>query len=132
MTLVGNIYLTWKGKFGNQGVDLNEVSSITLGLESEVLKKSGKQERASQYLSVNSVGRSVDLFFDSVEDCQQWFELLGILVKKEQGHLQNVDMLEVDRDASELDMLTHYVALGKGGFGVASVPKGPTDSAIST
>ena len=28
MCVEGKIYLTWKGKFGNQGVDLGEVSGV--------------------------------------------------------------------------------------------------------
>ena len=35
----GKIYLTWKGKFGNQGVDLGEVSHVSMGIGTDVLKK---------------------------------------------------------------------------------------------
>ena len=114
----GNIYLTWKGKFGNQGVDLTEVSSITSGLGSDVLKKSGKADKATHYLSVNSVGRSVDLYFDSPEERQRWNELLEILVQKEQGCLRNVEMMEIDPDGDEYDKLVHYISLGRGIAGV--------------
>jgi hypothetical protein len=55
----GNIYLTWRGKFGNQGVDLGEVSSIAAGISSEVLRKSAQLNRADQYLSVICAGRYV-------------------------------------------------------------------------
>lgn len=110
----GNIYLTWKGKFGNQGVDLNDVSSISSGLSSEVLKKTGKSDKAGNYLSVNSVGRSVDLFFDTVEERQRWNDLLEILVKKEQGHLKDMEVFEAEEDGTEFDRLVQYISLGKG------------------
>jgi len=110
----GNIYLTWKGKFGNQGVDLHDVSSVTSGLVSDVLKKSGKYDKADNYLSVNSVGRSVDLYFDSSEERIRWNELLGILQLKEQGFLVDMEMLEADPEGGEFDALVLYVSLGKG------------------
>mmetsp|Transcript_35159 Transcript_35159/g.35800 ORF Transcript_35159/g.35800 Transcript_35159/m.35800 type:complete len:486 (-) Transcript_35159:79-1536(-) len=110
----GNIYLTWKGKFGNQGVDLHDVSSVTSGLVSEVLKKTGRSEKAENYLSVNSVGRSVDLFFDASEERARWNELLGILQLKEQGFLVDMEMMESEADAPEFDGLVLYASLGKG------------------
>eukprot|EP01031_Cornospumella_fuschlensis_P034001 gene34001-41145_t len=34
----GNIYLTWKGKFGNQGVGIAEITSILKGIQTDILK----------------------------------------------------------------------------------------------
>lgn len=110
----GNIYLTWKGKFGNQGVDLNDVSSVTSGLNSEVLKKTGKVERAGNYLSVNSVGRSVDLFFETSEERQKWHDLLTILQQKEQGALVDLELMVADPEGGEFDKYVLYIALGRG------------------
>lgn len=33
----GNIYLTWKGKFGNQGVGMGEVTSVVAGIGEYIL-----------------------------------------------------------------------------------------------
>jgi hypothetical protein len=62
----GKIYLTWKGKFGNQGVDLGEVSHVSLGIGTDVLKKAFALNGLGMgspdlYLSVVCAGRSVDL-----------------------------------------------------------------------
>lgn len=84
----GNIYLTWKGKFGNQGVGMSEVVSIVGGIGSEVLRWSVKDHsKAEQFLSINCVDRSVDLFFESEIDRNRWRDLLKALVMKEQGDL---------------------------------------------
>ena len=53
----GKIYLTWKGKFGNQGVDLGEVSHVSMGIGTDVLKKALAMTphtitNADHYLSV--------------------------------------------------------------------------------
>lgn len=108
----GFIYLTWKGRFGNQGVELNRVSALKSGICTEVTRKQGKQDKAGQYLSVISVGRSLDLFFDSVEERQRWQDLLSVLVDKELGRL---DVLKVENtsDASEFDRLVTYASIGK-------------------
>jgi hypothetical protein len=73
----GNIYLTWKGKFGNQGVGMGEVTSVVGGIQSDVLKWSVKDtSKADQYLSVNCLDRSVDLYFDSAAERTNWGDLL--------------------------------------------------------
>ncbi len=86
----GHIYLTWKGKLGNQGVDLGEISNVSCGLASDLLKKRANKEKAGQYLSLASTGRSVDLFFSSADECGQWQRLLKSVVAKEQGMLHEV------------------------------------------
>lgn len=108
----GYIYLTWKGRFGNQGVELNRVSALKSGICTEVTRKQGKQDKAGQYLSVISVGRSLDLFFDSVEERQRWQDLLAVLVDKELGRLP---MLKIEDapDSSDFDRLVTYASIGK-------------------
>lgn len=84
----GKIYLTWRGKYGNQGVDLITVTNIFHGINSDILKKSAKAELAESYLSLISEGRSVDLCFESMEERELWENLLIVLVEKEQGILR--------------------------------------------
>jgi hypothetical protein len=108
----GYIYLTWKGRFGNQGVELNRVSALKSGICTEVTRKQGKQDKAGQYLSVISVGRSLDLFFDSVEERQRWQDLLAVLVDKELGRLP-VLKIEDAPDSSDFDRLVTYASIGK-------------------
>ena len=44
----GSIYLTWKGKAGNTGVDLADVSHLTKGIESDILKAKAIPEHADR------------------------------------------------------------------------------------
>jgi len=100
----GRIYLTWKGKLGNQGVDMGEVSSIVVGLESDLLRKRGKSDKASQYLTLTSVGRSIDLFFNTAAECGNWYRLLSILALKERGELgPTMPQLRPDGTMSDVD-----------------------------
>ena len=108
----GYIYLTWKGRFGNQGVELNRVSALKSGICTEVTRKQAKQDKAGQYLSVISVGRSLDLFFDSVEERQRWQDLLAVLVDKELGRLSALKV-EDPPDATDFDRLVTYASIGK-------------------
>lgn len=108
----GYIYLTWKGRFGNQGVELNRVSALKSGICTEVTRKQGKQDKAGQYLSVISVGRSLDLFFDSVEERQRWQDLLAVLVDKELGRLP-VLKIEDPPEATDFERLVTYASIGK-------------------
>lgn len=108
----GYIYLTWKGRFGNQGIELNKVSAVKSGICTDITKKQGKQEKANQYLSVISVGRSLDLFFDSVDERQQWHDLLSILVDKECGTKQDLIYCHGE-DLSDFDRQVIYSAIGK-------------------
>ena len=91
----GKIYLTWKGKFGNQGVDLGEVSHVSLGIGTDVLKKAFALNGLGMgspdlYLSVVCAGRSVDLCFEKKADRDAWGGLLGTLCNKEHGSLVGV------------------------------------------
>lgn len=91
----GKIYLTWKGKFGNQGVDLGEVSHVSMGIGTDVLKKALglaplSVSHPDLYLSVVCAGRSVDLCFDTKVDRDAWGGLLGTLCNKEHGSLVGI------------------------------------------
>ena len=108
----GYIYLTWKGRFGNQGIELNRVSAVRSGICTEVTRKQAKQDKAGQYLSVISVGRSLDLFFDSVEERQRWQDLLVVLVDKELGQL-SVLKVEDPPEATDFDRLVTYACIGR-------------------
>ena len=108
----GCIYLTWKGKFGNQGVELNKVSAVKSGICTEVTRKLAKADKAAQYLSIISVGRSLDLFFESVEERQQWQDLLTLLVSKELGQLEEL-RVEDSTDATDFECLVTFASLCK-------------------
>lgn len=97
----GSIYLTWKGKAGNTGVDLADVSHVTKGLSSDILKSKGNEEHENRYLSLFSIGRSVDLYFDTESERDNWFQLLETLVKKEQKRIY--DMIGVEDPAARLE-----------------------------
>lgn len=112
----GNVYLTWKGKFGNQGVGMSEVTSVVGGIQTDVLKWSAQQSKAEQYLSVLCSDRSVDLFFDSEDERNNWRDLLRALVAKEQGGpLAGIEGVEPAPDAPEFEWLTLYASIGKTG-----------------
>jgi hypothetical protein len=122
----GNIYLTWKGKFGNQGVDLGEVSAITAGIATDVLKKAGQSSRSDTYLSVVCSGRSVDLCFDTVDERNNWKELLGILVQKEQGQLEGVSTMLAqleEEDPEPFEYFLLYSSLGENSLRAEIVKK---------
>jgi hypothetical protein len=108
----GCIYLTWKGKFGNQGVELNKVSAIKSGICTEVTRKQAKADKAAQYLSIISVGRSLDLFFDSSPERQRWQDLLTVLVNKELGLLEGL-RVEEKEDASDFECLVTFASICK-------------------
>ena len=86
----GSIYLTWKGKAGNTGVDLADVTHVTRGLCSDILKKKGVDTMPNKYLSLFSTGRSVDLFFETETECFDWYSLLEALVKKEKERIYTI------------------------------------------
>jgi ACT domain-containing protein len=94
----GSIYLTWKGKAGNTGVDLADVSHVTKGLSSDILRSKGNTEHENRYLSLFSIGRSVDLYFDTESERDNWFHLLETLVQKEQKRIY--DMIGVEDPAA--------------------------------
>lgn len=109
----GCIYLTWKGKFGNQGVELNKVSAIKAGICTEVTRKQAKADKAAQYLSIISVGRSLDLYFETVEERQKWQDLLTVLVNKELGLLEALRLPEEGPDASDFECLVTFASICK-------------------
>ena len=63
---------------------------MNFGLSSDLLKRKGENDKAEQYLSLFATGRSVDLFFDTTEECQEWFLLLDLLVKKECNRMKEL------------------------------------------
>lgn len=109
----GNIYLTWRGKFGNQGVDLSEVSAVTAGITTDVLKRAANSSRAEQYLSVICAGRSVDLCFDTSEERNAWRDLLELLAHKEHGELFGLEPLVNPSECTMFDWLLYYSAIGE-------------------
>ena len=46
------MYLTWKGKQGTQGIELAAVTEVLSGIQTDVLRKSGKPQHAERYLSL--------------------------------------------------------------------------------
>lgn len=86
----GNIFLTWKGKYGNQGIDMDEVTDIAPGITTEILKKRGNKECPEIYLSVICADRSIDLSFTDEVERDDWKELLSILLQKEHGILHGI------------------------------------------
>ena len=82
--------MTWKGKAGNTGVDLADVTHVTRGLCSDILKKKGVDTMPNKYLSLFSTGRSVDLFFETETECFDWYSLLEALVKKEKERIYTI------------------------------------------
>jgi len=110
----GNIYLTWKGKFGNQGVGMSEVTEVVDGIQTDVLKWSGAAAKSDQYLSVLCADRSIDLFFDSVQDRDNWRDVLQALFEKEMNKLTNIPGVEpTGPDVTDFDWLVLYTSIGK-------------------
>jgi len=83
----GSIYFTWVGKYGNQGVDLLEVSDVTVGRVTDTLKKNGSDTYQHLYLSVFSKGKSIDLCFVTTENRDDFKDLLDFLINKELNRL---------------------------------------------
>jgi hypothetical protein len=110
----GKIYLTWKGKSGNQGIDLHDLTRIVKGLGSPVLQRYGKASRAGRYLSLQSSGdRAIDLYFGSDEECDQWATLMKPLVNKERGNLPpTIPSVVPNKDSTDFDWLTFERAVG--------------------
>lgn len=114
----GNIYLTWRGKFGNQGVDLGDVNRIVVGIKTEVLKRTGNVSKTDHYLSLISTGRSVDLYFDTPDERNDFRVLLDCLIEKEHGLLKGIDSEQpthLDASTAEglYEWLIFYAAFGK-------------------
>lgn len=108
----GNLYLTWKGKFGNQGVDLGEVTAVLSGINTDILRKSGDVNKANLYLSLMCVNRSVDLIFETEKDRNNWKDLLDLLVIKERGCLENIEPVLPFTEESLFEWLLLYICMG--------------------
>lgn len=108
----GSIYLTWKGKFGNQGVDLGEVTSVIGGIHTDVLKRAGQASKQDLYLSLICAGRSVDLCFESEDERNNWKDLLELLSMKEHGRLLGIDSVAPSPDAPYTEWLLYNSSIG--------------------
>ena len=86
----GNIFLTWKGKYGNQGVDMNEISDIVPGIQTEILLKRANTQTPDLYLSIICADRSIDLRFTTEIERNDWKVVLGKLLQKELGVLDGI------------------------------------------
>eukprot|EP01038_Epipyxis_sp_PR26KG_P013873 gene13873-18606_t len=109
----GNIYLTWKGKFGNQGVGMGEVTAVMGGIQTDVLRWTAQPAKTEQYLSVICSDRSVDLFFESEEERNNWRDLLKAIVTKEQGTLVGIESVDPPADADEFEWMILNATIGK-------------------
>jgi hypothetical protein len=108
----GKIFLTWKGKFGNQGVDISDISAVLGGISSEVLQKAGQPSKAEQYLSLICVGRSIDLYFDSEDERNNWRDLMDVLSMKENDHLVGVESIIPNENSFDIDWYLYYQEIG--------------------
>lgn len=98
----GSIYFTWVGKYGNQGVDLLEVSEVTVGRVTDTLRKNGSDTYQHLYLSIFSKGKSIDLCFVTTEERNDFKDLFDLLMNKELGRLSHVPpLLEYDESTEE-------------------------------
>ena len=88
----GNIYFTWKGKLGNQGINLGEVNGVSIGITTDVLKRTASASKVDHFVSLICSERSVDLFLDTELERTQWKELLSLLVSKEHNELKNITL----------------------------------------
>lgn len=92
----GSIYLTWKGKQGNQGVDLAEVSNVISGgfalpTNTSTIGKGGAPIISEDLcLSIISGGKSIDLCFATKIERDSWKGLLDVLIDKEKGRIHRI------------------------------------------
>ena len=110
----GNIYLTWKGKAGNQGVGIGEVTMVRSDVaDTSVMKWTKSVGKQDHFLSVVCSDRSVDLFFETIEERNNWKVLLEALHLKEQGNLVGVDSYDSGDESSPFEMLILHSSIGK-------------------
>jgi len=62
---------------------------------------------------VNCADRSVDLYFDSVQERNNWGDLLRMLVAKEQGQLVGVEPVDPPPDSDPFEWMVLYSSIGK-------------------
>jgi hypothetical protein len=117
----GNIYLTWKGKFGNQGVGISDISGLrTHSPQPDLLRWAANQlnpgdvqaGNTPSYLSVVCADRSIDLAFDTVLERDQMREILQVLVQKEKGELNELKVWNEEKLSAE-DEAVLYSAIYK-------------------
>lgn len=116
----GNIYLTWKGKFGNQGVGIAEITALLPGIQTDLLKWSASSAKAEQYLSVICADRSIDLMFESPKDRDAWQAVLTALMNKEANKLSSsggsssAEVAEEEQSLqTDFDRLVLYSSINK-------------------
>lgn len=110
----GSVYLTWRGKFGNQGVDLGEVSSVVPGITTDILRRHAHSGKDDSYLSLYADARSVDLCYEDGSTRDEWLELLQVLVEKEKGKLRGIKLInDISPDAPRFEWEVLYAALGE-------------------
>ena len=97
------------------GITLKAFSKLS-GLFSDILKKKGTDTMPNKYLSLFSTGRSVDLFFETEEECFSWFALLEWLVKKEKERIYALIDVEdplAPESTTEFDVLLYNSLVGR-------------------
>jgi hypothetical protein len=83
----GSIYFTWKGQYGNQGVDLAEVLKVDVGLSTDILKKSGRKDKESLYVSLVCADRTIDLQCANGDEREAVRDVLAALVSNQRAAL---------------------------------------------
>jgi hypothetical protein len=114
----GSIYLTWKGKYGNQGVDLAEVTEVNLSLPSNIQNKISIREptfSTELCLSIMSGEKSIDLTFSSKEERERWKVLLDLLSAKERGYLPGFNQIvtKPNEEVSLEELILCYSSLSE-------------------
>ena len=110
----GRVFLTWRGKFGNQGVDLGEVSSVVPGITTDILRRHAHSAREDSYLSLYADARSVDLCYEDGPTRDERLALLQVSVDKEQGKQRGVELInDMPANAARFEWEVLYAALGE-------------------
>lgn len=114
----GRIYFTWKGKQGNQGISLGDISGIRFGISTDILKRTGSSSKVEKYLSLICSGRSIDICLENEKEREILGSLLEKLHNKEKGTLHNIQyeypIITSGGDSQkELEALVVYGALSK-------------------
>jgi len=148
----GELFLTWKTKYGTQGVGIKEIRElrcykedgrgawvIFTGLTHQEGKqlmsrdsmKTSSNDLTSCRLSLMSSDRTLDLVFDSSEKRSTFQTLIAVLANKEKGLLtasgaakSDVKMASGARDKSDVESTAWAHDCGVGGEPVDSIGKG--------
>jgi hypothetical protein len=86
----GSIYFTWKGQYGNQGVDLAEVTGVEKGISTDIMRRAGSKSKESLYVSLICVERSIDLQCSTDEERDNLYGILAALVQKEKSAAETI------------------------------------------